>query len=113
MPTTYKVLIDGQDTGETVIASNYADAYFDVASTVPLTYHTDVKLVPIEASPNQHHQNHLQDEPAVTQNQNVFDNLSEQAKQQPSFSIAENEGRFKYPQKKSLAVSKDIDRSIR
>lgn len=48
MPTTYKVIIDGQETGETVIASNYADAYFDVASTLPLTYHTEVLLVPVE-----------------------------------------------------------------
>ncbi|WP_371368165.1 hypothetical protein SRRS_18440 [Sporomusa rhizae] len=77
MSTIYKVFIDGQDTGETVIASNYADAYFDVASTIPLTYHTDVKLVPLEAPPEHHHPVQLQDQPAITQNQNVYDNLSE------------------------------------
>jgi hypothetical protein len=42
----YRIIIDGKETGETVIASNYADAYFDVASALPLTYQTTVKLIP-------------------------------------------------------------------
>ena len=46
--TTYRVIIDGQETGENVVASSYADAYFDVASTVPLTYDNKVMLVPID-----------------------------------------------------------------
>ncbi|QDR79756.1 hypothetical protein [Sporomusa termitida] len=44
----YRVIIDGRETGESVIAGNYADAYFEVASTMPLTYQTDVKLVAVE-----------------------------------------------------------------
>ncbi|HWR07936.1 hypothetical protein [Sporomusa sp.] len=46
--TIYRVIIDGQETGEPVIAASYADAYFDVASTMPLTYQTDVKLIAVE-----------------------------------------------------------------
>ncbi len=44
----YRVIINGQETGEPVIASTYEDAYFDVASTMPLTYQTDVKLIAVE-----------------------------------------------------------------
>lgn len=44
----YRVIIDGRETGEPVIAANYADAYFEVASVLPLTYQTDVKLVAVE-----------------------------------------------------------------
>lgn len=46
MPT-YRVIIDGQEAEQTIIASSYEDAYFDVASTTPLTYQTNVELVPI------------------------------------------------------------------
>lgn len=48
MPTTYKVIIDGKETGDSITANNYADAYFEIASTVPLTYQTEVVLVPVE-----------------------------------------------------------------
>ncbi|SMD00912.1 hypothetical protein [Sporomusa malonica] len=76
--TTYRVIIDGQEKREHIVASNYADAYFDVASTMPLTYQTDVKLVPVEEGDGIHsvHQ-HLHDIPGVKQNQNVYDSLSE------------------------------------
>jgi hypothetical protein len=52
--TKYRVIIDGQEKRDPVIASNYVDAYFDVASTMPLTYQTDVKLVPIEPNDGIH-----------------------------------------------------------
>lgn len=75
---TYRVIIDGQEKKEHVIASNYADAYFDVASTMPLTYQTEVELVPVEQGDAIHPvPRHLQDIPAVTQNQNVYDTLAE------------------------------------
>jgi ABC-type siderophore export system fused ATPase/permease subunit len=45
--TIFKVIIDGKETGETLIASSYEDAYFDVASTSILTYDTIVELVPV------------------------------------------------------------------
>ncbi|WP_371380820.1 hypothetical protein [Sporomusa aerivorans] len=45
--TTYKVIINGRETGETVTAGSYEDAYFDVASTVTLTYDTTVDLIPV------------------------------------------------------------------
>ncbi|HWR42688.1 hypothetical protein [Sporomusa sp.] len=50
----YRVIIDGQETGEPIIASSYADAYFDVASTMPLTYQTDVTLVAVEQTGDNH-----------------------------------------------------------
>ncbi len=45
--TIFKVIIDGKETGGTLIASSYEDAYFDVASTSILTYDTVVELVPV------------------------------------------------------------------
>ncbi|MEG6586556.1 hypothetical protein [Dendrosporobacter sp. 1207_IL3150] len=47
MPT-YKVLLDGKDTGNLVTGTNYADAYFDVASLIPLTYKNVVELKELE-----------------------------------------------------------------
>ena len=44
----YRVIINGRETGEPVIANTYEDAYFEVASTMPLTYQTDVKLIAVE-----------------------------------------------------------------
>jgi len=49
MPT-YKVFLDGMDTGNLVTGSNYADAYFEVASLLPLTYNNTVELK--ELDPN-------------------------------------------------------------
>ena len=48
----YRVIIDGQEIGDPIIAASHDDAYFDVASTTALTYQSDVKLIPIEANDN-------------------------------------------------------------
>lgn len=48
MPT-YRVYIDGIDTGDTVSAKTFVDAYFDVSSTRPLTYQSDVQLIEIQS----------------------------------------------------------------
>jgi hypothetical protein len=48
MPT-YRVVIDGQDTGDYVTASSKLDAYFDIASSMPLTYETKVALEEVTA----------------------------------------------------------------
>jgi hypothetical protein len=50
MMPTYRVVIDGQETENFVTGTDYAAAYFDVASTFPLTYQTTVRLE--EISPN-------------------------------------------------------------
>lgn len=49
MPT-FRVFIDEQAIAHYVTSSSYADAYFDVASTFPLTYHTSVRLEEIDPS---------------------------------------------------------------
>lgn len=51
MPT-YKVFLDGKDTGSLVTGSNYADAYFDVASLLPLTYSNIVELKEVDSPEN-------------------------------------------------------------
>ncbi|VBB06498.1 Hypothetical protein LUCI_1731 [Lucifera butyrica] len=50
----YRVYLDGQDTGNFVTGSTYADAYFNVASTVPLTYENDVQLKEIDSKTGPH-----------------------------------------------------------
>lgn len=47
MPT-YRVYLNEKDTGQFVTASNQNDAYFDVASSTPLTYQDSVYLEPID-----------------------------------------------------------------
>jgi hypothetical protein len=49
MPT-YRVFIDNIDTGDTVTAKDFNDAYFDVASTRPLSYQNEVRLMEINSS---------------------------------------------------------------
>lgn len=49
MPT-YKVLLDGKETRSLVTGATYADAYFDAASRLPLTYDNVVELIEIEAT---------------------------------------------------------------
>ncbi len=53
MPT-YKVLLDGKDTGSMVTGTTYEDAYFDVASLLPLTYQNVVELIEIEPTDKLH-----------------------------------------------------------
>lgn len=45
----YRVFLDGIDTGDTVIAETFTDAYFDVASTRPLPYQNEVRLMEVES----------------------------------------------------------------
>lgn len=97
MPT-YRVLIDDADTGDLVTAASYADAYFDIASSLPLTYKNNVKLVKVKPGEDDlildqsqsknslsaagdsmirgihNHNKHkeLRDRPAVTESQNVY-----------------------------------------
>lgn len=47
MPT-YRVFIDGEETENFITSGNYADAYFDVASSFPLKYQTKVRLEEID-----------------------------------------------------------------
>lgn len=46
----YRVFVDEKDTGEYVIASSPQDAYADVATALPLTYESVVRLEEV-ASP--------------------------------------------------------------
>lgn len=50
----YRIFLDGLDTGRTVRASNYEDAYFDAASTLALTYQNNLELKEFEAAPLMH-----------------------------------------------------------
>ncbi len=59
MLTTYRVIIDGIDTGNTVTGGSYADAYFDVASTVALTYQNEVVLEKVESAMSNIYQNQV------------------------------------------------------
>jgi hypothetical protein len=45
----YRVYIDGIDTGNTVIAETFVDAYFDVASTQTLPYRNEVRLMEVNS----------------------------------------------------------------
>jgi hypothetical protein len=45
----YRVFLDGIDTGDTVIAETFTDAYFDVASTRPLPYRNEVRLLEVKS----------------------------------------------------------------
>lgn len=47
----YRIFLDGLDTGRTVSAGNYEDAYFDAASTLALTYQNNLELKEMEAGP--------------------------------------------------------------
>ena len=50
----YRIFLDGLDTGRTVRAGNYEDAYFDAASTLTLTYQNNLELKEMEAAPPVH-----------------------------------------------------------
>jgi len=45
----YRVILNNEDTGDYVTASSPQDAYFDVASALPLTYRDDVRLEEVES----------------------------------------------------------------
>ena len=45
----YRVFIDGIDTGDTVMAKTFTDAYFGVASTGPLPFRNEVQLMEVES----------------------------------------------------------------
>lgn len=48
----YRVFIDGVDIGEEVKGNTFADAYFDVASSHPITYKNDIVLKEVESVKN-------------------------------------------------------------
>ncbi|MDU2065793.1 MAG: hypothetical protein E6713_13285 [Sporomusaceae bacterium] len=43
----YRIFIDGIETGTTVDASDYVNAYFNVASSQPIPYRNEISLVEI------------------------------------------------------------------
>lgn len=50
MPT-YRVLINQKATGDFVTSASMEDAYFEIASSMPLTYDDTVQFEEVNASP--------------------------------------------------------------